>query len=205
MNKTIRLPGLPAILSTAALCAMLSATPASATPILAITGPGSVQPGAALQLSVTASGLADLYAYQFDILFDVTRFNVDSVASGGFLGTAGSSFFDAGLVDNTTGVVTLVFESLIGPVPGASGGGTLALLNLSALPGAAGGSAGFSLANVTVYDAALDPVNVALQAHAVAVPEPSAWLLALAGLAALGAQAARRSQRSTGRSPASMA
>lgn len=192
MHTTIR----PlASLATAALCALLTAAPAVAAPTFAITGPSAVQPGAALQLAITASDVADLYAYQFDIQFDATRFSAVNLTQGGLLGTAGTTFFDGGQVDNTAGTVSLVFESLIGPGAGAVGSGTLATLNLTALVSAAAGSASFSLSNVTAYDAGLNPLDITLQGHAVAVPEPAAWSLALVGLAGLGLFGTRRAAR----------
>lgn len=178
----------------AALCALLSPAPALAVPTLAISGPTAVAGGAAFHLSVTASGVTDLVAYQFDIGFDPTLFRIDTVSEGGFLATAGSTFFDAGQVDNQAGTVSFVIASLIGPGAGVNGSGTLVTLGLHSLAQAAG-SGSFGLLNVSAYDTALNPLGVALQDHVVSVPEPATWAMALAGLAIVGAGSLRRARR----------
>jgi general secretion pathway protein D len=116
------------------------------------------------------------------------------VSEGGFLATAGTTFFDPGSIDNQAGTVSLVLGTLIGPDPGASGSGTLLTVRLAALnlPVPPAGSGRFSLLNVQVYDAALNPVSVLLHDHVTAVPEPASWALALAGAAALGAWCRRQ-------------
>ena len=179
-------------LSALALSAALSSAPAAALPSLAITGPAAAAPGSSFALAINASGFDDLYAYQFDIVFDPALFSATAVSQGGFLGTAGASFFDGGSIDAATGTVSFVFESLIGPGAGAAGAGTLATLHLVATSAvvAPGSSGRFSLQNVIAYDAALNPVAVALQDHVTAVPEPATWALGLGGL--LGLAALRR-------------
>ena len=181
--------------AAAALCSALGLAPALATPTIAITGSPGAVPGGSLQLAVTASGFADLVAFQFDIAFDAALFSATGVAEGGFLATAGSTFFDGGQIDNAAGTASFVLGTLIGPGPGASGGGTLATLQfgVSAQPTATSGL--FRLVNVSAYDTALAPIDVVLQDHAVAVPEPATWAMALAGLAMLVPAGLRATQR----------
>ena len=174
---------LPTCLRAVAFLGVLSTASAFAAPTVGIFGPSSVVPGGAVQLDITAAGFTDLYAYQFDITFQPSVFNATVVSRSGFLATAGSTFFDAGLIDNTTGVISFVFESLIGPNFGASGAGTLARLRFNATgPRLSSGS--FAITNFVAYDSALNAVDVRLQGLSVSVPEPSALSLVLLAMGA---------------------
>lgn len=183
----------PSCLGAVALIAALSTSPVLAAPTVVISGPSGVAPGGSIQLNVTASGFTDLYAYQFDVLFDGALFQSTSVTQGGFLGSAGTTFFDGGLVDNAAGSIAFVLESLIGPGAGASGGGDLAQLNFDAEGSMSSGR--FSLSNFIAYDSALNPIDVVLRDLSVSIPEPSALALALAALGAVGFGATRRPRR----------
>lgn len=187
---------------TAAFCAALASAAAAAAPTVAISGPTAVAPGSGFALAINASGFDDLYAYQFDIVFDPALFSVSAVTQAAFLGGAGATFFDGGAIDAAAGTISFVFESLIGPGAGAAGAGTLATVQLVAASVAPGSSGSFSLQNFTAYDAALNPIAVALQGHVTAVPEPTTWALALGGLAGLAALQRSRRPGSRAATPA---
>jgi hypothetical protein len=183
------------ICAAALAIATMMAGPALAAPTVSVTGPSTVVPGSLLQLDVMAAGFSDLYAYQFDITFNPAAFAVTNVTEGSFLSTVGSTFFDGGQSDNTTGTVTFVIDSLIGPGSGATGGGSLAQLTFLALP-AFSGNAYFSVDNVVALDSALNTLDVSTQGTTVsAVPEPSTLLLSLAGLGVVGVAASVRKDR----------
>lgn len=168
-------------LFAAALLGVLPAAPAWAAPTVAIVGPSSVAPGGSIQLGVTASGFADLYAYQFDIAFDATLFSATGASPGALLGTAGSTFFDGGQVDNTTGLISFIFESLIGPGAGAAGEGELVQLGFVAT-GPMFSSGSFTITNFVAYDSALNAIDVTLAGASVSIPEPSSLALVLAAI-----------------------
>lgn len=176
----------------AATLAMLPLTAAMAGPTLAITGPGRVAPGAPFTLQVAATELTDLYAFQFDISFDAGLFAATGAAEGAFLASGGgSTFFDSGVLDNTAGVISFVLSTLIGGEPGVSGSGVLASLDFQAL-GPALSSGTFQLVNVLALDSSFNVINVDVQGHGVAIPEPAALSLALVALAMLGCTGRRR-------------
>lgn len=179
------------LLAGLACTAALAPMSTLAAPQLTLSGPASVAAGGTVQIDVLASEVSDLYAFQFDIVFDGTRFSVAGVSEGSWLATAGSSFFDAGTVDAPAGRVEFVLGTLIGPVAGVSGSGSLAQLSFLAAPGAVG-SGTFQLANVLAFDSSLNPIEVGLQGITVAVPEPSTLWTMLAGLAVGAGWVAKR-------------
>lgn len=176
--------------ATAALAALpLSA--AWAAPTLAITGPGGVTPGTSFTLQVSAVDVTDLYAFQFDVRFDPALFSASGATEGPFLASGGSTFFDGGMIDSANGIISFVFNTLIGAGPGVDGSGVLASFDfdVEGLPIATGA---FQLINVLALDASLNEIVVDVQGHSVSIPEPAALSLSLAALAALGFSARRR-------------
>lgn len=156
---------------------------AQAAPAFSVAGPTAVAPGADLRLSVDASGLSDLAAYQFDLVFDAGAFAAVKVEQGSFLSTMGSTIFDGGTIDNGTGRISFVFQTLLGPLSGASGAGSLALFDFKSV-GPAGSSGVFRLENLVALDSVgMDVPGLTAQTLTVsAVPEPAVWQLAVAGL-----------------------
>ncbi len=171
-------------LCAVALLGALSAAPAFAAPTVAFSGPSRVLSGSSFLLDVSASGFTDLYAYQFDISFDPALFKAVGIARGAFLATAGSTFFDGGVIDNTAGMISFVIESVIGPGTGANGAGGLVQLSFGAV-GAGSRSGSFALTNFAAFDSSLNPINVDLRVGSVSVPEPSSLALAMVAMGAV--------------------
>lgn len=192
--------GLRAALAGLALCAAIA--PATAAPTLSVTGPSSVALGSSFTLQVTAADVVDLHAYQFDLTFNPAAFQVGSVSEGAFLPSGGSTYFDGGTVDNSTGTVSFTLGTLIGlGVPGVNGSGVLASFSVTSI-GSAPGVGTFGLANVTLLDSAGADISAnAVALNVSAVPEPATWGLLLAG-GALVAAVARRGHAGTPRGAA---
>ncbi len=130
---------------------------------------------------MSGTGFTDLYAYQSELTFDPLAFALAGVTEGAFLSGAGSTFFDAGAIDNTTGTVSFIFNTLIGPGAGVAGTGDLAELTFNVSPGFAA-SDSFAITNFMALDSSLNVIDVALRGITVsAVPEPSTLALALPG------------------------
>ena len=163
----------------------LPATSTLAVPIFSVSSPNPFL-GEIIHVNVNASGLVDLYDYQFDLNFDPTRLQfVGGAFEGPFLATAGATFFFGGIP--ALGSVQFVFDTLLGPGPGASGNGLLASLDFRAL---AKGPTTLSLANVLAQDTPGNLINVALVSAQITVPEPGT--LALLALALAGCVVAAR-------------
>ncbi|MBZ5634921.1 MAG: cohesin domain-containing protein [Acidobacteriia bacterium] len=152
---------------------------------LLTVGSASVGVGSTFSVPVTISGTSDLYAFQFDLSFDPSILQLQSVAEGPFLPSAGATFFIPATIDNVLGVASFTADSLLGPGPGAAGAGILASFNFQAF---AGGTSTLSLANVILLDSNLNDIQFETTGGGVivtSVPEPaSAWLIvaALVGL-----------------------
>lgn len=177
------------------LSAALLALSAWAAPALAadpqltfVASPNPAQSGGTVDIGVLISGITDLYAYNFSITFDASLLQVTSIDTGSFLAAGGSTTGDTGTVDNSAGTISFAYNSLVGPVAGVSGSGTLLTLHLNAI--AAGTSPlGFVAADTTFLDSSLGTITVqAVDSSlpvAAAVPEPESYLMLAAGLAGL--------------------
>jgi hypothetical protein len=140
-----------------------------------------------IKIDVAAQDVVDLYAYQFDLNFDPTKFQFVSGSEGPFLATAGSTFFYGG--DLSAGSLKFVFDTLLGLDPGASGSGVLASFDFVALDR---GTSAFSLANVLALDTPGNLLDVGLQSLEVTVPEPGTLCLLALGLAGLASARKRK-------------
>ncbi|WP_422011778.1 cohesin domain-containing protein [Roseateles sp.] len=179
-------------LNKARFCSALLALSAFAAPALAAdltfaAASNPVQQGNGVDVRVLITGISDLSTYQFSVSFDPSLFQVTSVTEGSFLGTGGTTFSDGGSIDNSAGTISYVFNTLIGPIAGVSGSGTLATIHLNAI-GVGTSALTFSdtlFLNSQSLDIAVQTVNGSLAVTA--VPEPSTYLMLVAGLAGIGA------------------
>ena len=155
-----------------------------------------VQKGAAFSLDVSTTGIADLYAFQFDLIFDPMLVAATSVQQGSLL--SGSGGFFPGFIDNVVGNVTIVADTLSGPVSGVSGSGTFARVEFNAL---SAGVTQVSLSNVIVLDSGLADIVTVVDDGALTitdsstpVPEPTTLGLFVVGM--LGCYCYKRSRAS---------
>ncbi len=174
---------LPVAVSAIAICApsFLSAD------VIVAAGSGNVALGQTIDIPVSISGVSDLYAYQFDLSFDPNILQLQSVNEGPFLPSAGSTFYISGTIDNTGGSATLTADTLIGPIPGASGAGNLAIFDFQAI---GAGTSPITLSNVSLVDSALNDIpsistNGAVVVSTSAVPEPATFPIILLACGAL--------------------
>lgn len=170
------------------LLALLPITTSWAVPVFSLSA-SPTAPGGTMTLSVLASQLSDLYAYQFSLNFDPTLFSATSVSEGPFLASAGATFFDGGTIDNTVGLISFVFDTLIGPGPGASGSG---ILNTFAFTVLGVGTGIFSFSDVIALDSNLNVLTVQTPATSVTVPEPGTAVLVLIALLVIAARSLPR-------------
>ena len=162
---------------------LVPVTSALALPIFSMSSPNShPSVGQTFEVDVVASSMVDLYDYQFDLNYDPTRLQfVSGGTEGPFLATAGGTFFFGGIPGPVS--IDFVFDTLLGPGPGASGSGVLARFDFTAL---ANGTSTLSLANVIAQDTSGSLINLALVPLQVTVPEPATLALLGLGLAGLG-------------------
>ncbi len=152
--------------------------------------PNPVVVGSSVQTNVLISDIADLYAYEFTLTFDASVLQATGISEGMFLGTAGATFGSTGVIDNTAGTISFIYNTLLGPVPGANGSGSLLNVTFQAL---GAGSAALSFADLLFLDSASADILVEVDGAVVtAVPEPGSFLLFGAALVAAGAMRRRQ-------------
>ncbi len=187
--------------------AMLVALLFSAVPArgAVITIPSlTVQPGAPFSLSIGISGVDDLFAFSFDVLFDPAVLALDSVEEGNFLvrgGTTAPCTVPSADFEclGEPGRVS-IGNSLTDALTGVSDNGTddvLAFLTFSfiGLPM----NTSISLAEISLasslfeeipYDPAA-PGQITVDSGTAAVPEPSTMMLMGIGLAGIARRAVK--------------
>jgi len=147
--------------------------------------PPTLTVGQSFLVNVDISNVTDLYGWQLDLNFTPGVVSAGTATEGSFLGSGGSTFFIAGINDNTGGSVTNNANTLLTAISGVSGGGTLEVFDFTATHS---GSAAFSLQNVTLLDSQLQSIGASLSGATVtvkgstSVPEPSSALLFALGL-----------------------
>jgi hypothetical protein len=194
-------------LTKARLCTALLALSAWAAPALAadplltfVATPDPVHQGQGVDISVMVSNVSDLYGYNFSFSFDTSLLQAVSITEGSFLSSAGSTYFGAVDLDNTTGTINYAYGGLFGPVPGASGSGTLATIHFNAI-GTGSSALSFVAADTVLVNSSIDPSNSTITplltnttlTVAAPVPEPAHYLMLLAGLAGIAAWRRRQS------------
>jgi hypothetical protein len=164
---------------------------AEALPTLSVTLADSTPTvGETFAANVNITGIDNLYAYQFDLLFDPTLLQASIVTEGAFLPTGGTTIFFPGTIDNVSGLIDFTAAVLTGDIPGVTGTGALASVAFQAI---APGTATFNLADGLFFDGTpdLNEIGVSLLASSVTinpvpqspqpVPEPGTLLLLASG------------------------
>jgi hypothetical protein len=169
----------------------LTISVAAAAPIVQIDPVSQLAvQGDSLSVDVIVSDVTDLYAFQFDLVFDPTLLQATSSSEGLFLPSGGTTFFVPGAIDNVNGIISFIADTLISPVPGVTGSGDLAAISFTAL---ASGTSILNLSNVLFLDSALNEIgnltatggSVTIDPRSTPVPEPSTLGLLALGLIVL--------------------
>lgn len=166
-----------------ASCCIMQGAVLTVSPISQTIGGGDL-----MTSSIVISSVTDLFAFQFDVLFDPHVVSVTAQSEGGFLLAGGPTFFVPGSVDNVGGSVTFIANTLLGPVSGVSGMGTLITLDVL---GMGPGVSSIVLANVVLLDSSLNVLTADVSDGSItvegSVPEPGTWFLSAVGLLIAGA------------------
>jgi len=159
---------------------------ADGVPTLSIA-PSSTTMGAGsnVVLDVNIANVTDLFAFQFDLSFAPGTVSAASIVEGAFLAGGGTTTFIPGTIDNVGGTIAATADTLIGPGPGVSGGGILAILTLTGLTA---GTSSIDFSNVFLLDSNLNSIDASTVSGSVTVtpstvptPEPNSLVLLIAG------------------------
>jgi len=169
---------------TGLLVLFVSAAGLIGSPIISVE-PSTPNPtvGENFTVNVLASDVTDLYAFQFDLGFDPSVLQVDSVSEGPFLAGGGSTFFIPGTIDNIGGSVSDNADSLLTAISGVNGSGTLVSFDFTALEP---GLSSLTAFNLILLDSSLSGIDATVNNSSVtlpgsAVPEPRSTGLILCG------------------------
>lgn len=89
--------------------------------------------GTTFTLNLNVTDAVNLTAWQLDLAYNPAILQANSVAEGPFLvSTGGPTSFSAGIIDNTSGLISLVTNSYNGLTP-PTGSGVLATVSFTAL------------------------------------------------------------------------
>jgi len=159
-----------------------SAAQAQSAQLSWASSPEPVQVGQIVNVDLLLTGVQDLYAFQFDLQFDGALLRATSSMEGSLLRNGGETYGTAGTIDNAAGSISNVFYTLVGPVVGVSGSGTLLQLRFATQ---AVGMSTLTISNALFLDSMGEDIGVTAQSgmvHISAVPEPASLGLLLAGL-----------------------
>jgi hypothetical protein len=156
------------------------------------TGPTRVGQQDSLSVDVPISGVTDLFAYQFALIFNPAILSATLVEEGTFLKGFGPTSFVAGTSDSKAGIIDNIAGTLVGSIGGASGNGFLVAVTFLAN---AVGVSPLQLSDVILLDSSLSEIPVTVQAGSVTVepiPEAgTAGMLTLGVLATIGMRMCR--------------
>ena len=142
--------------------------------------------GDTFTIPVSITGATDVTSWQFDLAYIPSIVKASSVTEGPFMSAFGNTLFTAGVIDNVSGLISLVADSYVDLPPDPSGSGVLAKIEFTAL---APGVSPLNLANVFVndLDAGFQATNGQVTVTGKLVAEPATLTLLGLGLgAALG-------------------
>lgn len=145
---------------------LLLASPVAFADAVVVPVPGPVKAGGIFTISVqiagptvagVPTGVDNLYAYQFDLSYPSNLVEALVVKDGGFLAGGGRTSFSKGLINNATGTVSNISETLFGSASGVSGSGTLVNITFQAI---ASGTPQITISNITLIDSHLSPIII---------------------------------------------
>jgi len=164
----------------------VAAEPVMAAPFV------TVGVGDTFTIPISIAGATDLTSWQFDLAFDPAIVRAESVTEGPFMSAFGATLFTPGIIDNLSGLISLVADFYVDLPPNPFGDGVLANIEFTAL---APGVSPLTLASVFLndLDSGFQATNgqVTVTGRA-AVPEPTTLTLLGLGLATSLALHARR-------------
>jgi len=163
---------------------------AHADPVLSVPFV-TVGVGDSFTIPISITGATDLTSWQFDLAYSPSIVTATNVTEGPFMSAFGLTLFTAGVINNITGLISLVADAYVDLPPDPSGSGVLANIEFTAL---APGVSPLTFANVFVndLDSGFQATNGQVTVTGKVVPQPMTLTLLGLGLGtALGVRARR--------------
>ena len=134
---------------------LVLSSPCHAAVISVVPHAAEVAPGESFAVDISIADVSDLYGFQFSLDFSPGTLGVLHADEGAFFSTGGG-FFE-GIIDNASGKLDFVANTILGPGPGLSGGGVLATITFNAL---AAGNGEISVSDLLLLNSDLEDISV---------------------------------------------
>jgi len=137
--------------------------------------------GDTFTIPISITGATEVTSWQFDLAYNPSIVKATDVAEGPFMSAFGLTLFAAGVINNVTGLISLVADAYVDLPPDPSGSGVLANIEFTALEP---GVSPLTFANVFVndLDSGFQATNGQVTVTGKAVPEPMTLTLLGLGL-----------------------
>lgn len=143
----------------------------------------TVEVGDTFTIPISITGATDVTSWQFDLVYTPSIVKANAVTEGPFMSAFGTTLFTPGVINNVTGLISLVADAYVDFPPDPSGGGVLGNIEFTAL---APGVSPLTLANVFLddLDSGFQTANgqVTVRRQVTRVPEPATLTLLGLGL-----------------------
>jgi Cohesin domain len=96
-------------------------------------GSATVNVGDTFSIDISIADATDLTAWQLDLGFDPAIVQANGVTEGPFMSSFGATLFGPGVIDNVSGLISLITNSYVDLPPNPSGSGVLAEIEFTAL------------------------------------------------------------------------
>ena len=149
--------------------------------------------GDTFTIPISITGATEVTSWQFDLAYNPSIVKANDVTEGPFMSAFGFTLFTAGVINNVTGLISLVADAYVDLPPDPSGSGVLANVEFTAL---APGVSPLTFANVFVndLDSGFQTANGQVTVTGKAVPEPMTLTLLGLGLGTALRVRARRAR-----------
>lgn len=166
-----------------------------AEPIVS-AGSATVNVSDVFTISVSIANAAELTGWQFDLSFDPAILHANSVTEGPLMSSFGATLFAPGVIDDGSGLISLVADFYVDLPPNPSGSGVLANIEFQALTlGVSTLTLSSAFLNFSDSGFLTENGRVTVLGQGVDVPEPNTLTLLSVGLGALAARRWRTSHR----------
>jgi hypothetical protein len=182
-------PRIVKLVITIMALALLTSNFAAASTLIVSIMPETpaISVGDTFKVDINVSNFSDLQDYQFSLDFDASALTANTITEGPLFGSTLDSYFVAGMIDNTSGAISLTADALFGSGASVSSPGTIAVVEFTALTTGTSAITFSPQSDLIFLDSQANILDVTAEAGditvgpAAVVPEPSSlWIPVMA-------------------------